>query len=56
MADQSAYKVTAKLGGLDAFLIGSREAELSDEAVRLRRAVRKVLSHQPARPKPQAQA
>jgi large subunit ribosomal protein L28 len=51
-----ALRTVTKLGGLDAFLVGASETELSAEAVRLRRAVRKVLTHRPARAKAEAQA
>lgn len=47
-----ALRTVTKYGGLDAFLIGQTEANLSAEAVKLRRSVQKVLSN--AKPKSEA--
>ncbi|MFT4570819.1 MAG: large subunit ribosomal protein L28 [Hyphomicrobiaceae bacterium] len=50
----SALRTVTKHGGLDAFLMSQSEANLSAEAVRLRRSVLKVLSN--AKPAKNAEA
>jgi large subunit ribosomal protein L28 len=49
-------RTVQKYGGLDAFLLGTADAKLAPEGLRLKRRIRKVLTGKPATPSATAAA